>query len=267
MRRTLLALFAALLMLSSSMAAEITQEPVSYSNDFDTARSLANFMEDHYSVSILIGDECEGIITEGFELGDKPSGRTPLLNMLGTANYEEEVKRIDDCFFVYPPGFFDHFHCQEAEKGLRILLPNSILVDGHTMAGVTTVQDGYYNVFLGVGAYNSLNVHHEIWHAMEYRITSDNPGAFVDWNSLNPDGFQYNEDYFLNDIWTQAEAKDDWFVRGYSVVNEMEDRATVIEAIFLYDSDWWDQHPHIQAKRDRLLAAAESVFGNVYFHE
>ena len=227
MKRALSALLAVLLMLSSSMAAEITQEPVSYSNDFDTARSLANFMEDHYSVSILIGDECDGIITEGFELEDKPSGRTPLLNMLGTANYEEEVKRIDDCFSVYPPGF----------------------------------------VFLGVGAYNSLNVHHEIWHAMEYRITSENPGAFVDWNSLNPDGFQYNEDYFLDDIWTQAEAKDDWFVRGYSVVNEMEDRATVIEAIFLYDSEWWNEHLHIQAKLDALLTAAEPVFGNVYFHE
>lgn len=267
MKRAISALLTALLMFSSGMAAEITQKPVSYSSIFDTARSLANFMEDHYGVSILIDDECKEIITEGFELGDKPSGRTPLLNMLGTANYEEEVKRIDDCFSVYPPSFFDRFRCPEAEKGLRILLPNSILVDGHTMAGVTTVQDGYYNIFLGVGAYNNLNVHHEIWHAMEYRIAWDNPEAFDDWNSLNPDGFQYNEDYFLDDIWTQAEAKDDWFVRGYSVVNEMEDRATVIEAIFAEDSDWWDQHPHIRAKRDALLAAAEPVFGNVYYHE
>ena len=59
----------------------------------------------------------------------------------------------------------------------------------------------------------------------------------------------------------------DWFVRGCSVVNDMEDRATVIEAIFLYDSDWWTEHPHIQAKLDALLSASEPVFGNVYFHE
>lgn len=58
-----------------------------------------------------------------------------------------------------------------------------------------------------------------------------------------------------------------WFVRGHSVVNEMEDRATIIEAIFLYDSDWWDEHPHIHAKLDALLTAAERVFWNVYFHE
>ena len=65
----------------------------------------------------------------------------------------------------------------------------------------------------------------------------------------------------------EEQMRDDWFVRGYSVVNEMEDRATVIEAIFAEDSDWWDQHPHIRAKRDALLAAAEPVFGNVYYHE
>ncbi|MBR2824549.1 MAG: hypothetical protein IKE24_12805 [Clostridia bacterium] len=178
-----------------------------------------------------------------------------------------QATRSHDCLSVYLPGFFDKFHCPEAEKGLRILLPNSILADDHAMAGVTTVQDGYYNIFLGIGAYNNLNVHHEIWHAMEYRITWDKPETFGSWNSLNPDGFHYSEDYFLDDIWTQAEAKDDWFVRGYSIVNEMEDRATVIEAIFRYDDDWWDQHPHIRAKRDVLLAAAEPVFGNVYFQE
>ena len=71
----------------------------------------------------------------------------------------------------------------------------------------------------------------------------------------------------MDDIWTQAEPKDDWFVRGYSVVNDMEDRATVIEAIFLYDSDWWAEHPHIQAKLDVLLAAAEPVFGNCFNQE
>ena len=266
MKRFFMAIAAAFLMFSSGMATEVTQEPVSIST-FDSARSLANFMEDHYGVTILIGDECNKVTTDGFELGDKPSGRSPFLNLLGVADYEDEIKRIDDCFSVYPPGFFEHFHCSEAEKGLRILLPNSILVDDYTMAGVTTLQDGYYNVFLGVGAYNSLNVHHEIWHAMEYRITADTPNAFDSWNTLNPDGFQYNEDYFLDDIWTQAEAKDDWFVRGYSVVNDMEDRATVIEAIFIYDSEWWTEHPHIQAKLDALLSAAEPVFGNVYFHE
>lgn len=263
-KKMLMVLTVIFCLLSSAYATE----PTDFSDDnFDQARGLANFLEDHYGVTILIGDECKSVATDGFELGDRPSGRTPLLDMLGQVDYDAEIKRIDDCFAAYPGGFFGNFRCSEAEKGLRILLPNRITVEGSTMAGVTTVQDGYYNIFLGIGAYNSLNVHHEIWHAMEYRITLDYPDAFDGWTELNPDGFQYDDNYFQEDIWTYAEPKDDYFVRGYSVVNEMEDRATVIEAIFAEDTDWWAEHPLIQRKLDALLAAAKPVFGDVYFHE
>ena len=130
--------------------------------------------------------------------------------------YPELLYGIDDCFSVYPGGFFNQFRCGEAEKGLRILLANRILVEGSTMAGVTTVQDGYYNIFLGIGTFNNLNVHHELWHAMEFRITWDNQEAFANWADLNPVGFNYDENYFLEDIWTYAAPKDDYFVRGYS---------------------------------------------------
>ena len=242
-------------------------KPVPASEDFDLARSLGNFMEDHYDVTILIGDECDVINTDKFDLGERVTGRTPLLDLLGFKSYESEMKQIDDAFSVYPLGFFSRFSCAEAPSGIRFLLADQIVFEGSSMAGVTTIQDGYYNVFLGVGAFNSLNIHHEIWHAMEYRITSEEPDAFQDWNNLNPEGFQYDTDYLEQNIWEQAAPKDEWFVRGYSVINEMEDRATVIEAIFLYDSDWWAEHPNIREKRDVLLAATEPVFGSVYYSE
>ncbi len=249
-----------LLLLGSPVVAE-------ESYDFDTARSIANFMEDHYGVTILIGDECNDVVTGGFEIEHTPVGRTPLLNLLSYANYTEEIELVDDCFSVYPGGFFEHFKCDEACKGLRVLLPNRIVVENSTVAGVTTIQDGYYNIILGIGAFNNLNVHHEIWHAIELRITYDYPDIFAHWDNLNPEGFQYSNDYFALDVRESAEPKDAWFVRGYSVVNDMEDRATVIEAVFEYDSDWWDQHPYIKEKRDFLLAAARPVFGNIYFYE
>ena len=230
----------------------------------EAARNLANYLEDHYSVTILIGEDCKDIFTEGFEIGDTVSGRTPLLNLLAIPDYEHEVKLLDDCFAFYPTSFFEHFKCSEAENGIRFLLPNRILAKGQTMAGVTTVADGYYNIFLGVGAYDFRNVHHEIWHAMEYRITAEYPDVFDSWDDLNPTGFEYDDDYFAEDIWTYAEPKDDWFVRGYSAVNEFEDRATVIEAVFIYDDEWWTQHEHIKEKLNMLKNAALPIFGNVY---
>ncbi len=188
-------LFIILVFMLSSAIAETAP-----STNYDLARGTANFMEDHYGIKILIGEECESISTLGFEIGSSPVGRTPLINLLSHINYEEEIEKIDDCFSVYPGGFFTKFHCSEAENGLRILLPNRIIVNGETMAGVTTLQDGYYNIFLGVGAFNNLNVHHEIWHAMEYRITWDKSDAFANWSDLNPEGFAYDEEYFQEDL-------------------------------------------------------------------
>ncbi len=261
MKRTLL--LSVLLACTLSLAIGDTSSTNNYTLALDTAK----YMEDHYGITILIGDECNGIDTAGFEISGQPSGRTPFLHLLSYTDYEEEIRRIDECLSAYPCDFFVRFNCSEAENGLRILVPNRIIAQGMTMAGVTTIQDGYYNIFLGAGAFNSLNVHHEIWHAMEYRITLDEPDAFADWNELNPDGFVYNENYLLNDAWAYPQYRDDYFVRGYSMVNEMEDRATVAEAIFQYDSVWWKEHPLIQRKRDVLLRAVQLVFGNVYHLE
>ena len=46
--------------------------------DYETARSIANFMETHYDVSVLIGSECQSAVKDNsFTLGVKPQGRTP----------------------------------------------------------------------------------------------------------------------------------------------------------------------------------------------
>ncbi len=237
------------------------------SDNFDQARGLANFMEDHYGITILIGDECDTIKTEGFELGTVPFGRTPLLNLLSYVDYESEMERVDDCFSFYPGGFFSKFRCYEALKGLRILLADRITADGNLVGGVTTIQDGYYNIFLCIGIFNAINVHHELWHAIEYRITTEYPRAFNIWPKLNPIGFVYDEEYFLEDIWTYMEPNGNYFASKYSVINDMEDRATVIEAFFKKDKDWWADHPMIQRKLDVLIAAARPVFGNIYHEE
>ena len=259
-------LAAMMIMLSCAIA-----EENAYKYNYDTARSLASFMEDHYGVTILIGDECDGIETDGFEIGDQPAGSSPLLDALGEqigwTDYEEEIKILDDCFSVYPPAFFEKFKCAEAENGIRFLLPNRIIEENRTLAGLTDIQDGYYNVFLGIGAFNSINIHHEIWHAMELKITAEYPDAFADWNTLNPEGFQYSGDYFLEDYLEQAAPAGDWFVRGYSTINEMEDRATVVEAFYKYDSAWWDEHPHIQDKLGAIATASALIWEDMYSAE
>ena len=254
----------------AEQSSAVTEDKLSVDTDFDTARAIANYMETHYDITVLIGPECDNAsVQEWFTLGSNPRGRSPFLNMLGGHSYTDEIQMIDDAFSVYPPEFFSKFKCIEAPKGLRILLPLQILDTDYnnSVAGVTTIDDGYYNVFLAVGMFVDLNIHHEIWHAMEYRITSDNPHAFDEWSELNPDGFEYLEEHFNQDPWEQAEAQEDWFARGYSKVADYEDRATTIEALFRHDPDWWSTRPHLQKKLDFLIEITEPIFGKIYFYE
>lgn len=120
------------------------------------------------------------------------------------------------------------------------------------------------NIFLCVGGFNSLSIHHELWHAIEARILNDRPDAFTTWRALNPEGFMYNGDLFGPDVIEQDSPYYGYFVRGYSTANELEDRATVIEALFAYDGEWWNAHPGVAGKYEMMMEAARPVFGEIY---
>lgn len=264
--KKILSLFLILLMILLPMKS--LTEQAKPDSDFDTARAIANFMETHYDVTVLIGPECENVTTpDYFTLGDHPKGRTPFLDMLGGHSYTNEIQRIDDTLSVYPPEFFSKFQCEYAPKGIRIILALQIIYKDTSVAGVTTVEDGYINIFLGVGSFIDLNIHHEMWHAMEFRILAEDPHAFDNWSTLNPEDFEYSDDHFALDPWEQVETQEDWFARGYSTIADYEDRATTIEALFRHDPDWWATRPHLQKKLDFLIETAEPIFGNVYFYE
>jgi len=236
--------------------------------DIDNARGLANFMEGHYGVTFLIESECDRIEIPGVQLSGTPYGGSPLQRLAGFYNYEQDVRTIDDAFSVYPPGYFQKFETKETPLGLRILLSNQIVFQDDErnalIAGTVIVQDRYYNLILRAGLFDWVTVHHELWHTMEMVILAQNPDAFLGWITLNPPGFQYSESYTTMDGWE----KDKWFVREYSTTNEREDRATVIEAVFKYDDEWWTAHPGVKAKLDWMLEEMEPIFGDqVYFHE
>ena len=176
---------------------------------YTAARETADALEEQYDITILIGPDCNNATTDSFTIGNKPSQRSPFMELLGGYNYESELSRITDVLSVYPTEFFSAFQCADFPNGLRFLLADQILYEDESMAGVTIPADEYCNIFLGVGSFNSLNIHHEIWHATEYR-------------------------------------------------------ATIFEALFRYDQEWWDDHPYIRRKLERMMEVAEPIFGTVY---
>jgi hypothetical protein len=236
-------------------------------HQYGDAKGTADFMSAHYGIPVLIGPECEGIAAGSFRTGNRPMGRTPFFSTAGMFSYSEDIKIVDDAFSIYPPGFFSRFACKAAPKGLRLLLVDQVITSsGDHTAGIVTVEDGYINLCLGIGAFSELRIHHEIWHAIEYRITADLPDAFGYWSLLNPEGFAYTDEDSVQNT-REHQPIDDWFCGRSGTANPREDRAAIIEAVFTYDGDWWEQHPCLQRKLYFMLAAAEPIFGDVYFHE
>ena len=260
-------LFGALIVFTVVSIADAEGTLALWQEDWEEARGLANFLQEHYGVTVLLGEECEGLAPKDVSFGSKTAGRTPLLDLLAEPTYLQDVRLLDDCFSVYSPGYFSCFRCPAAEQGLRILLPLQLLRDGQTMAGTVALRDGYLDLILGLGAFASLNVHHELWHAMELRLLEEDPELFAAWNELNPKDFRYDPTILEADVWQQNEPGGDYFVREYGRISPEEDRATVIEALFIFDGEWWEEHPCLRAKLDVLLSAAVPVFGNVYFHQ
>ena len=111
-------------------------------------------------------------------------------------------------------------------------------------------------MFLAHSRFTGSTVHHELWHVMEKIITARQPGAFLIWDALNPEGFQYRNDY--TEVW--AEYDSDYFVSWYSTVNAMEDRATVAEAVFREDrEEWFAERPAIRRKLEAMNLAMKTV--------
>lgn len=207
---------------------------------------------------------------------------------------EKQLKR-------YPEGFFRKYQ-HDGYGGLCILLPVSIenKSEGIAPGGLTWMgsRNYYVSVRAELNDRYSTSLHHEIWHSAENLLR--NTGHAVDdakWDACNPSGFSYTnsyEDYFLHPEykkWNLKEAKEPvkhpdelHFTRDYGVVNRLEDRATVIEALF--DTPWHfgigDQclgykfsntaemiaaFPHLAGKVKVLGDAAKSLWGYVYWEK
>ena len=111
---------------------------------------------------------------------------------------------------------------------------------------------------------------HEIWHAMEDKLISENWNAIDSWtwSACNPRGFDYYYDY--DDAMNEADsswlyfgtAEDVYFVDAYSTMNPREDRARIMEYIMGAEdeADALAQHPVIRRKLEIMAAAVRAGF-------
>ncbi len=223
----------------------------------DRVREIRNFLQGHYGISILTGEECLFIPRDDIEIqvSFSETGETGE-GAFRNDQYEQLLMLLDDVLSVYPPSFFSRFARQDADEpgGLRFLLVDRLFYKGDPASGMFyDAGGGWMDIWLSASGARERTIHHEIGHALEYQIRLEDPEAFSDWDTLNPEGFAYGEDAAAEDGAERNREPEDWFVREYSKHDVWEDRATVFEAIMLKDAEWWEARPHLQKKAEVLL--------------
>jgi len=250
--------------------------------------SMADGIKEEFNVTVMFGDECLDVE----QFGTHEFTSTDAGSLDQSVTVYRMLSNIRENLALYPEGYFDTFYDDEGEGGLQILVvlnPTDNYNPDFSLGGYTyQVYSTYYIVVdAEMNSTAEAIVPHEMWHAVEQRIWNDYAGAFdtYTWSEeYNPPDF---EDY-VNSLSTyeadsekwdryimQRDGEEPYFYRTYSLVNDKEDRATLIETLFNHtlgdtpaaSAEALREYPHMRAKLDFMAEQVREVFGTVYWEE
>ena len=250
-------------------------------------RAEADSIEEKYGVRILIGDEVldiEDILFYGIV-----SDESDKASKFAYSFTRDALKAVDDMFSRYPEDFFGRFR-HNGKGGLCLALCDSLTSSGggFTAGGVTQTFGAWEIIAISsaeIDGQTGNALHHELFHAVE-DIVSMKFGMLNDeeWETLNPEEFSYTcdyEGYDDGDAGTDhicGYDDDPYFYSEYGRVNPQEDRATLIEGLFInaytdppdvsgYIRDVSEKYPHLKAKYEYLGRWTSQLFGYVYWEK
>lgn len=210
-------------------------------------KERAQQMSDKYGLSIVVNPDYG--VSEGMELISNDTFVPAYLNL----------DTLDETLGAFPSGIFDEMRDGGSFDEFRLCIGKSI--DDDFSAAYSTNMDGVLYVVLSTSSFNMSNISHEMMHAMEYRLRD----IWNDWRKLNPRGFEYYGD--LREA-NNSDYDSNYFVRGYGQSNQLEDRATIFEELFVSGSeggaDWWyADKPGVVAKAKFLCDEIRKAYPSV----
>lgn len=224
--------------------------------DLTDARAQADAIEEKYNVTVLIGEQTAltGAHSGYVVQTESDAGR------IKTA-----LEQLDAALALYPEGFLKQLRNGAGEGGLYICLTGKIEGELDTV-GFARLNRDRYNLVLDITAAElEKTIHHELWHAIEMKISTDTFDT-NQWNACNPAGFTYygNYDKGYLDLtrWTYTEGSgaDSYFVDPYSRINGREDRARIMEYVMSADATELMKASAIQKKLQIMSDAIRRSF-------
>lgn len=178
------------------------------------------------------------------------------------------LNKLDQALSRYPSGFLSEAASGTGSGTLRISLVRTIQgsADTGSLDSATGIQfwndsdDAY--ICLIADSNLEQNLHHELFHIIDSRVLST-CSAYDQWDTLNPEGFEYDYDYLTNQYrqdydLTDGEARA--FIDIYSMSFPKEDRARIMEYAMMDGNEFYFTSPVMQSKLRQLCLGIRQPF-------
>ena len=190
-------------------------------------RTQADALEKKYGVKILIGQQTASTCDHSYYA---------VTVMEDPTQIKAALERLDAALALYPAGMLKQFRNGAGEGGLSFCLTGSIEGELPTVGFAQLCRSRYELVLDITGEDLDKTIHHELWHAIEMRLSTDTFDT-KQWNACNPSGFAYygayDKGYLELTKWTfsNGNGANSYFVDPYGRINGREDRASIMEEV------------------------------------
>lgn len=180
--------------------------------------------------------------------------------------YERQLALLQQALEHFPKDFFQKA-AGWTENPLGIVLVRGIYgePDEGTLSSAPSV---FYQlegkVYLALSLWSDLEraFYHGVAHLIETPILS-NCTAYYEWNTMNPEGFLYDNDYIANQNRQDEQylqPGNQYFIDMYSMSFATEDRARILEYACLPGNEGYFASPVLQEKLTRIAGGIRKTF-------
>lgn len=154
------------------------------------------------------------------------------------------------CLSTFPKEFYSELLCRDIEDAVATFDKLNIYLIGRIkdedISAFETNKNDEIIIVYSVNSFSYSTFCHELMHACEYRIWNYEPYFDNNWYDLNPNGFEYSQDY--KEAFFNNPQYEQYFFSEYGTSDIMEDRATVFEMYYdalQYELDrvWLEREP------------------------
>ena len=223
---------------------------------YEQCAAYAEEIGDRYGVRILFGEAAVAVQPKNYDLTGEYM--VPVLMA--------ELEKLDALLSMYPEGMLEA--AADTTGGtLYICLVREVA--GSAELGIPDTVGGtqYWNgsdsyVAMAVGS-DGGDWYHQMYHALETKLMSDSKACY-DWEYLNPEGFDYDYNYILNQDredggWLEGENR--YFIDLFSMSFPREDRAAIMAYAMMENCGEYFATEAMQAKLHALCVGLREAYG------